>query len=208
MCGIAGFFDPDNSIKENILSRMTNSLSHRGPDNAGIKIIDSKFGRIGLGHRRLRIIDLTSAGNQPMSFCQKHIIYNGEIYNFKEIKIELEKAGYFFESQSDTEVILKAFDKWGPNCFKKFNGMFAITIYDQAQQTLTLVRDRLGVKPLFWSQQKNGKIFFASEVKSLLEYPHFSKELNLTSIGEFFQLGYVTAPKTMFNDIFKLMHHQ
>mgnify|MGYP003978750757 CR=1 FL=1 len=150
MCGIAGFCDFNKKQDKKTLIKMTDILHHRGVDDSGYNFSNSHFSNIGLGHRRLSILDLSKHGHQPMTFDYFEIIYNGEIYNFKEIRAELEEVGYSFSSDSDTEVILKAYHKWGIKAVGKFNGMFAICIYDKKLEKLILIRDRAGVKPLFW----------------------------------------------------------
>ena len=148
MCGIAGILNFDTSpVSKNVLKRMTDSIAHRGPDGEGHWIEDN----IGIGHRRLSIIDLSNAGSQPMLSKDKRYVlsYNGEIYNFKELRSELELKGYQFKSQTDSEVVLYAFANWGIDCVKKFNGMFAFVIWDKRDQILYLARDRYGIKPLY-----------------------------------------------------------
>jgi len=168
MCGIAGIWDFNgkNENMENTIKSMTNTLAHRGPDDAGF--YTNVKNNIALGHRRLSIIDLSTHGHQPMSNDNKNIwiTYNGEIYNFIEIKKELESLGYAFKSHSDTEVILKSYEEWGLSSVHKFRGMFALAIWDSAKKTLFLLRDRAGVKPLYYYFNK-GLVLFASELKAL-----------------------------------------
>src|SRR6185503_47228 len=173
MCGIVGIVNLNGAPAEHAsLQRMTDAVAHRGPDGEGHFV----EGAVGLGHRRLAIIDLSPAGRQPMSTEDgRHVlIYNGEIYNFRELRVELEAAGARFRSRSDSEVLLKAYAHWGSDCLRRFNGMFAFAILDRQKQQLFLARDRYGIKPLYyWS---NGATFlFGSEVKSFLEQPAFSK---------------------------------
>ena len=203
MCGIAGLVDfRRQSSKEN-LQKMTDVLFHRGPDDGGYFFECFEQSQVGLGHRRLSILDLSNHGHQPMAFCHLTLVYNGEVYNFKEIRSELEKQGYSFESQSDTEVILKAYHKWGKDAIRRFNGMFAIAIFDSQKRTLTLIRDRAGVKPLYW-YQKDGLFMFASELKSFHEHPAFVNELNQDGLALFLQYGYIPQPHTIFNHTHKL----
>ncbi len=200
MCGVAGLVDFNSKSNIDILKKMTDVLFHRGPDDGGYFFAQSQ---VGLGHRRLSILDLSNYGNQPMAFGHLTMVYNGEVYNFKEIRAELEKLGYSFESNSDTEVILKAYHKWGMYAVHRFNGMFAIAIYDSQKQTLNLIRDRAGVKPLYW-YQKDGLFLFASELKSFHEHPAFIKELNHDGLALFLQYGYIPQPHTIFNHTYKL----
>ncbi|MBA4317256.1 MAG: asparagine synthase (glutamine-hydrolyzing) [Flavobacterium sp.] len=203
MCGIAGFVDFNKCLDKDVLTRMTNSLVHRGPDDAGYFFCGNEVAWIGLGHRRLAILDISSNGHQPMQFGSLTIVYNGEVYNFQEIRLELEKDGFFFKSNSDTEVILKAFSKWGMEAVKKFNGMFAFAIFDSESNKLTLVRDRAGVKPLFWYYE-NGVFLFASELKSFHQNPRFYKQLRNESVSDYLKYGYVPQPHTIFKNAFKL----
>jgi len=176
MCRIVGFWDfnfkENYNLKETII-QMRDTLIHGGPDDAGIYI--ESLHNLALGHRRLSIIDISSSGRQPMKFDNLIIIYNGEIYNYKEIKNELEEEGYIFRSNSDTEVVLKAFHKWGYNAVQKFRGMFAFAIWDKKDKKLTLCRDRIGVKPIYW-YWRNGLFMFASELKAFHKHPRFIKE--------------------------------
>lgn len=203
MCGIAGLVDFGRQSNLDTVKKMTNTLFHRGPDDGGYFFEGFEQAQVGLGHRRLSILDLSKHGHQPMAFNHLTIVYNGEVYNFKEILAELEKYGYTFESQSDTEVILKAYHKWGVDAVHRFNGMFAIAIFDSQALTLTLIRDRAGVKPLYW-YQKDDFFMFASELKSFHEHPAFVKELNHDGLALFLQYGYIPQPHTIFNHTHKL----
>ncbi len=184
MCGIAGILNlSKESVSPTNLRKMTDIISHRGPDGEGQWI--ENF--VGLGHRRLSIIDLSPAGHQPMiSADQRYVLsYNGEIYNFNEIRIELESYGYQFRSQTDSEVVLYAFAKWGLDCVRKFNGMFAFAIWDTKKQNLHLARDRYGIKPLYYAQF--GKTFlFASEQKAILEHPIAERAIDKKALVEYF----------------------
>jgi len=197
MCGIAGFIDFNKTADKDTLINMTDVLHHRGPDDSGYSFNTTSNANIGLGHRRLSILDLTSHGHQPMKYEDIEIVYNGEVYNFNEIKKELEEIGYSFDSHSDTEVILKAYHKWGLDAVNKFNGMFAIAIYDKNISKLFLIRDRSGIKPLYW-YQKDGTILFASELKSFHEYKGFDKEINIDAVGLFLQYQYIPEPHSIF----------
>ncbi len=203
MCGIAGFIDFSKNSNENILKLMTDELQHRGPDDSGYEFCEVGSVQIGLGHRRLSILDLSSCGHQPMSFEDIDIVYNGEVYNFEEIKRELEEFSYVFHSHSDTEVILKAYHKWGLEALHKFNGMFAISIYDKRLSKLFLIRDRSGIKPLYWYQH-NSTILFASELKSFHKHPSFKKEVDINSLALFLQLQYIPEPHSIFKNCYKL----
>jgi len=204
MCRIAGFWDfnfkNSYSIEKTMIS-MRDTLIYGGPDDAGIYM--DKNTPLALGHRRLSIIDLSSLGHQPMVFENLVITYNGEIYNFREIRKELEFEGYNFTSNSDTEVILKAFHMWGFKAVNKFRGMFAFAIWDKKEKKLILCRDRIGVKPLYY-YYKNKLFTFASELKSFHKHPKFEKKLNLTGLSLFLQYGYIPAPYTIFENTFKL----
>jgi len=203
MCGIAGFVDFNKKSNLEILKNMTDVLHHRGPDDSGYKFDTLENAEIGLGHRRLSILDLTSHGHQPMGFEDIDIVYNGEVYNFAEIKVELEALGYSFESHSDTEVILKAYHKWGLEAVHKFNGMFAIALHDKRVSKLYLIRDRSGVKPLYYYHDDN-QLFFASELKSMHAHPSFKKEIDINSVALFLQLQYIPEPHSIFKSTYKL----
>lgn len=203
MCGIVGIWDYKNKISRGTLEKMRNSLSHRGPDDAGI-FIDEK-NNIGFGHQRLSIIDLSKAGHQPMSNEEGTvwIVHNGEIYNFQELRKTLKNLGYKFKSKSDTEVILHSYQEWGVNCLEKFNGMFAFAIWDKKKEKLFLCRDRVGVKPLYY--YFDGNLFiFASEIKAIICHPAVKKEINFDTLSLFLQLGYIPAPHSIFKNIYKL----
>ena len=196
MCGINGF----NFKDKNLIEKMNQITKHRGPDDDGI-FIDSGWS---LGHNRLSIIDLSKAGSQPMISDDGKfvIIYNGEIYNFVEIKKELQKIGYKFKSRTDTEVVLCAYQEWGDKCLQKFNGMFALAILDTQTRELFLARDRIGIKPLYYCQ-KGGKFIFSSEIKSILQHTS-ETSVNKQAFNFYFRLLYVPAPLTMWQGIYKL----
>ena len=203
MCGIAGFCDFNKKSNRQTLIDMTDVLHHRGPDDSGYSFYKNDYAYIGLGHRRLSILDLSKHGHQPMVFENLEIVYNGEVYNFKEIREELLKLSYTFESDSDTEVILKAYHKWGIKAVDKFNGMFAITIYDKVSQKMIFIRDRAGVKP-FYYYSHDGLFMFSSELKSFHKNQAFKKEIDLNGLGLFLQLGYIPQPHSIFEDTYKL----
>ncbi len=203
MCGIAGFCDFSKRSDETLLRRMTDAVAHRGPNDAGYEMVETPYASIGLGHRRLSILDLSSSGHQPMSFANLKIVFNGEIYNFKEIRKELEVKGYSFNSGSDTEVILKGYHCWKEKVVTKFIGMFAIVIYDSDKQELTIYRDRAGVKPLYyyWDGQL---LLFCSELKSMYQHPAFRKKIDINSLSLFLQYSYIPNPYTIFERTYKL----
>lgn len=199
MCGIAGLLYLDNrSVSPPVLKRMTDAIAHRGPDSDGIWI----DGSIGLGHRRLAIVDLSPAGHQPMvSADHRYVVsYNGEIYNHLEIRAELEAKGYWFRSKSDTEVLLYAFAEWGIKALPRFNGMFAVALYDRQKKTLLLARDRYGIKPLYYSIQ-DGVVSFASEQKAILQNPDFRKSLDKAAMLEYFTFQNIFTDRTLYEDI-------
>ena len=203
MCGISGFADFNKKTGMDVLEKMNRILAHRGPDGEGYAIYNALHAGIGLGHRRLSIIDLSEGGRQPKSFGRLHITFNGEIYNYKEIKKELEQTGHEFFSHSDTEVILHAYQEWGSDALQKFVGMFAFVIYDEAKQRIFACRDRAGVKPFFY-YWKDGLFLFASELKAFLQHPAFIKEVNTDAAAAFMQYGYVPTPHCIYNNTFKL----
>ncbi len=203
MCGIVGIFDitEKREINRDLLNVMNESQFHRGPDEGGMHIEQG----LGLGHRRLSIIDLSS-GQQPMHSADGNVVltYNGEVYNFPELRKELEALGYNFKTHCDTEVIVYAWQAWGEDCVLHLRGMFAFAIWDRDKQTLFLARDRLGIKPLFYSQLNNGQFIFSSELKALKHHPKLSKEIDPTAIEDYFGFGYIPDPKTIFKDVYKL----
>lgn len=201
MCGIAGIFhfDPSRSVNESLLKKMTDTLVHRGPDGEGYYCKNN----IGLGHRRLTIIDL-STGDQPKFNEDKSIaiVFNGEIYNYIELKEELKKLGCKFHTSSDTEVIIRAYETWGTDCQNKLNGMWAFALWDERKKQLFISRDRLGEKPLFYSTHDN-TFLFGSEIKGILAYG-CPKVPNLEMIELYLALGYIPAPYTFYSNISKL----
>ena len=203
MCGISGFIDFKKTTTQNILEKMNRTMQHRGPDGEGYGMYQNDIATVGLGHRRLSIIDLSEGGSQPQTFGSLHITFNGEIYNYAEIKAELEIKGHSFHSHSDTEVILHAYAEWGSKSLQKFIGMFALVIYDEANKQLFACRDRAGVKPFFY-YWKNGLFLFASELKAIVQHPAFTKEINLAAAAAYMQYGYVPTPHCIFKDTHKL----
>ncbi|MFH2138237.1 MAG: asparagine synthase (glutamine-hydrolyzing) [Candidatus Omnitrophota bacterium] len=203
MCGIAGICNLNKSpVLKDMLVDMTSILSHRGPDCGGIWI-DSNYG---LGHRRLKVIDLSDEGNQPMSNEDANVwlVFNGEIYNYKELKNSLIVRGHRFCSHTDSEVIIHAYEEWGVECLEKFNGMFAFAIIDKRNERIFMARDRLGIKPLFYFLDKD-QLIFASEIKALLLNPTLKREINIQTLDTFLAFNYVAAPQTMFKNITQLL---
>ncbi|MFZ5996233.1 MAG: asparagine synthase (glutamine-hydrolyzing) [Nitrospirota bacterium] len=199
MCGIAGIFNLNGEpVSPVVLRRMTDAIEHRGPDGEGF-YIDSF---IGLGHRRLAIIDLSPAGHQPMITPNRQysITYNGEIYNFHELRAELESLGCQFRSKTDTEVVLYAYMQWGPACVNRFNGMFAFAIWDKTRQELFIARDRYGIKPLYYTFVGN-TFLFASEQKALLTHPNVRREVDLEALIEYFTFQNIFTDKTLLHGI-------
>jgi len=203
MCGIVGIFDtrePRDPDRE-LLRRMNRAQFHRGPDEGGEHFAPG----IALGHRRLSIIDLSS-GQQPLYNEDRTVVtvFNGEIYNFAELVDELKAAGHVFVTHSDTEVIVHAWEQWGPDCVLRFNGMFAFAVWDARQQVLFLARDRLGKKPLYYAQLADGRVLFASELKSILEDPTVPRQVEATAVEDYLALGYVPDPKSILRAVRKL----
>lgn len=203
MCGIVGIFDVRGTaeIDRDLLARMNESQFHRGPDEGGLHTEPG----LGLGHRRLSIIDLSS-GQQPMHSADGNVVltYNGEVYNFPELRRELTDLGYGFRTHCDTEVILYAWQAWGEACVERLRGMFAFAIWDRPAQTLFLARDRLGVKPLHYAQLANGQFIFASELKALQQHPQLPQQIDVTAVEDFFGFGYIPDPKTIYSGVYKL----
>ncbi|MET0682019.1 MAG: XrtA/PEP-CTERM system amidotransferase [Casimicrobiaceae bacterium] len=203
MCGIVGIIDVSGkrAIDRGLLLRMNESQRHRGPDEEGLHLEPG----VGLGHKRLSIIDL-STGQQPL-FNEDGsvvVIYNGEIYNYRELIPELAALGHVFRTKSDTEVIVHAWEQWGEDCVTRFRGMFAFALWDRNRQTLFLARDRLGVKPLHYALLPSGHIVFGSELKALTAHPEFKRDLDPFAIEEYFALGYVPEPRTIYKGARKL----
>lgn len=203
MCGITGLIDTQNSSNEAILKSMTDTMFHRGPDGGSQVLFNFNTTQIGLGHRRLSIIDLTEGGTQPMSYHSYWICFNGEIYNYQEIKNELIALGHQFSTSSDTEMILHAYEQWGENCIEKFRGMFAIALINKENGEVFCVRDRVGVKP-FYFYLKDGIFLFASELKAFHQHPKFQKEIQLEAVEMFMQFGNIPAPHTIFQHTYKI----
>jgi len=202
MCGIAGKlnFDPSRPVDRERLVAMTTAVSHRGPDADGYYL----GAGVGLGHRRLSIIDLAT-GDQPLANEDRTIwvIFNGEIYNFADIRVELERAGHSFRTHSDTEVIVHAYEQWGEKAVDRFRGMFAFALWDEPRRRLLLVRDRLGIKPLYYSVTPTG-VTFGSEIKSIIEDPDVPRDWSAAALDAYLALQYVPSPQTIFRHISKL----
>ena len=199
MCGLTGLYLSNNrSVEDRMLQRMTNSLAHRGPDDAGVWINDS----IGLGHRRLSIIDLSQHAHQPMISRDDSIVlvFNGEIYNYRELKRELESMGVVFSSNSDTEVILEGYREWGDAILERLNGMFAIALVDVKNKHLLLARDRFGIKPLHYAFTKEG-VVFGSEIKALLASGFVDKTIDDSAVAEYLHYSSALGTKTFFESI-------
>ena len=203
MCGIAGIVDlrETRDVGQPLLRAMTDALTHRGPDESGLHLEPG----VGLGHRRLSIIDLAS-GQQPMASEDQRcwLTYNGEVYNFRELRTELEAAGYPFRTHSDTEVLLRGWQHWGEDCVRHFRGMFAFAVWDAGQRVLFLARDRLGVKPLYYALLGDGRVLFASELKAIMLCPQVARDLDPLAVEEYFAYGYVPDPRTIYRSVAKL----
>lgn len=200
MCGIAGYISLNNKAEDHIIKGMTDIIAHRGPDGFGHKL----FNNIAIGHRRLSIIDL-AAGHQPMCSADEKIwiTFNGEIYNYLELKTELQKLGVVFKTNSDTEVIIYAYQKWGNNCLQKLRGMFAFAIVDYNKEELLIARDHFGIKPVY-IYKDNKTIAFASELQQFKALENFDSSVNTIAIDNYLWLQYVPAPITIFNAVQKL----
>jgi len=199
MCGITGIIHFDGSpVSPFVLQQMTDAIAHRGPDGEGHWL----DGNVGIGHRRLAIIDVSPAGHQPMiSSDQRYVLsYNGEVYNFRELRAQLEAAGYRFRSKTDSEVVLHALAHWGTDALLKFNGMFAFALWDRKERTLLLARDRYGIKPLYYARQGN-TFAFGSEQKSITAQPEFKRKLNKPALLEYFTFQNIFTDQTLLEDI-------
>lgn len=203
MCGLTGMFDTRGAgdIPRKLLARMNAALAHRGPDDGGMHVEPG----VGLGHRRLSIIDL-EGGHQPLynEDGTVVVVFNGEIYNFQELTAELTAAGHAFRTHSDTEAIVHAWEEWGEACVQRFRGMFALALWDRTRETLFLARDRLGVKPLYYSHLASGMFVFGSELKALLIHPALPRRMEPRAVEDYFAYGYVPDPRTIFEKVYKL----
>ena len=195
MCGIAGLINfGSRPVSPVILKNMTDAIAHRGPDDQGQWIEEN----VGIGHRRLSIIDLSHAGRQPMlSSNHRYVLsYNGEIYNYRELRAELETLGYCFRSETDTEVVLCALNHWGTNSLIRFNGMFALALWDRKEKALLLARDRYGIKPLYYAQQGE-EFIFGSEQKAITAVPNFKRKLNTPALLEYMTFQNIFTDQTL-----------
>lgn len=201
MCGICGIYDRSGKpVPQDMLARMNSAIGHRGPDGEGQYL----NGNVALGHRRLSIIDL-DGGTQPMGNEDDSIqvVFNGEIYNFVELRAELQGFGHVFKTSSDTETIVHAYEQWGIDCVSRFNGMFAFALYDSRERSVFLARDHLGIKPLYYTVVGN-QVLFASEIKSLLQHSEFQRDVDIDALSELFTFRFVPSPKTLFRNVFRL----
>ena len=195
MCGIAGQINFNNKpVSSHVLKGMTDAIAHRGPDGEGHWIEEN----IGLGHRRLAIIDTSSAGDQPMISADHRFVltYNGEVYNFQELRTELKSKGYHFKSQTDSEVVLSALVEWKEEALLKFNGMFALAFWDRKEKTLLLARDRYGIKPLYYFKS-NSTLLFGSEQKAIFAQPSFDRKINKQALLEYFTFQNIFTDQTL-----------
>jgi asparagine synthase (glutamine-hydrolysing) len=203
MCGIVGIFDThgNRQIDRQVLTRMNESQHHRGPDEGELHIEPA----LGMGHRRLSVIDIAT-GQQPLRSTDGALtlVFNGEIYNYRELRTELIALGHAFRTKSDTEVVLHAYRAWGADCVLRLRGMFAFAVWNRSEKTLFLARDHVGVKPMFYSLLPNGYFVFGSELKSIMTFPELSRTLNPRAVEDYFAYGYVPEPKTIFNNAYKL----
>ncbi len=201
MCGILGYTHVSRGLPPGVLTAGLSALIHRGPDQQGSFVTD----HVSLGATRLRIVDL-AGGDQPMHSAgrDKAIAFNGEIYNHRELREELEAEGIRFKTRCDTEVVLNAFLKWGTSCFARLRGMFAVAIWSEAERRLVLARDRMGIKPLYYRLQ-GGEIFFGSELKCIFANPETPRRIDLNGLNCFLSLNYVPGPFTLIEGISKLM---
>lgn len=203
MCGLAGFVDSKGMWSEDDLRRMANSIVHRGPDDEGISVVNFHGVKIGMAHRRLSILDLSPLGHQPMELDNLRVVYNGEIYNYREIRKELIQFGFSFSSDSDTEVLLRAFQHWGIQCLGRFIGMFAFAILDTNKRKLWLCRDRVGIKPLYYSYRNNG-LLFGSEIKALAAANDANLSLDSNSLTDFLRYGYTVGEFSIYTEVKKV----
>jgi len=203
MCGIVGFIHKNKALSETDLKNMAQTITYRGPDDEGYFLKNINDFQVGMGFKRLAIQDLSPRGHQPMFFKDLVITFNGEIYNFQEIRAELQDLGYIFESNCDTEVILKAFHCWKTDMVHRFIGMFAFALFDQVTREFYLYRDRMGIKPLYYYFEKNNFVY-ASELKPIMAYPGFNKCLNKDSLAGYLYHGYITGSASIFENVHKL----
>jgi asparagine synthase (glutamine-hydrolysing) len=203
MCGIAGYLNIKNGCDKNSLAAATDLIAHRGPDAAGYFFNEANT--LGLAHRRLSIIDLSTAANQPMySHCNRYVmVYNGEVYNYKELKLQLPQQGAALKTNGDSEIVLELFAQKGPAIFAELNGMFAIAIFDKDTQQLFLARDHVGIKPLFVGINNEGALAFGSELKVVKQLLNNKLSINHTAVASFLHVGFIPQPLTIYNNVFK-----
>lgn len=201
MCGIAGLISENKASLARVLSVMVGCQRHRGPDDEGVEVLDAGHFGVGLGQRRLSILDLSPAGHQPMVSPRTGSVltYNGELYNFAPLREKLQKLGHSFRGHSDTEVILYALDEWGPECVREFNGMFAFGYYRPRERTLLLARDAMGIKPLYYTQ-RHGVLAFASEIRPLVAAGLVPRDINMAAVAGLLAYGAVQEPYTFYKD--------
>ena len=203
MCGLAGIFDTraERPIDVEVLGRMTDIQTHRGPDERGIFVTDG----VGLGHRRLSIIDVEN-GQQPMLTDDRTVavVFNGQIYNYRSVRDELERAGHRFKTNSDTEIIGYAWKEWREACVERFRGMFAFALWDKQRKQLFLARDRIGIKPLYYTLLSSGLLLFSSELKGIMAHPDFDRTVDPKAVEDYFAYGYIPDPKSVFRNTYKL----
>lgn len=204
MCGIAGIADPRSAPDERVIEAMIADIGHRGPDGRGVRVLPGEG--VALGHRRLSILDLSDGGAQPMSSVDGRyvIVFNGEIYNYLEIRGELESLGVAFHSRSDTEVLLSAYAQWGAHCLQRLLGMYAFAIWDRQRRELFAARDRLGIKP-FYYLERDGALLFASEVKSILAAARVRPQVDVSLIDPYMEFGYVPGDTTLLAGVRRLL---
>src|SRR5438477_6665772 len=205
MCGIFGIAAHNTRVPDGVLERGTQSLAHRGPDDSGTILIQDPTGsrfEIGLGNRRLAILDLSPLGHQPMQdpATGNWLVHNGEIYNFREVRAKLERDGVQFTSQSDTEVILKAYARWGEDCVAEFRGMFAFALWDAKRHRLLIARDPLGIKPLYY-WRSDRRFVFASELRTVLQTGFAPLDLNPSALLNYLAFGSVYEPDTLIDGV-------
>lgn len=203
MCGFCGFINYSNNVLQETLKNMADVINYRGPDDAGYYDKKETNYHISLAHKRLSILDLTNLGHQPMCYENYVIVYNGEVYNFKEIRADLIKLGHIFKSNTDTEVILHAFSEWGMDCVKRFLGMFAFAIYNQVAKTIYFCRDRAGIKPFYYYLSEK-EFVFGSELKCILQYPGLEKKIDYCALTSYFEFGYIPKEQCIISGVKKL----
>ena len=204
MCGIAGIIDIEHNVQSSHLDSMIAPIKYRGPDGYGTEVLSDNL--VGLAHQRLSILDTRNVGRQPMvSPCQRYwIVFNGEIYNYLELRAELEAAGLTFRTKTDTEVLIQAYIKWGARCLDRFIGMFAFAIWDCERKELFAARDRLGIKPFYYHCDST-KFIFGSEIKSILAVVEEKMQVDVSLIDAYMDFGYVPGEETLHRGIKRLL---